>query len=236
MGASKLAKKKNEQVDIQVIERENDELFKELTNKNAEYMVSLNRRLKELGVAKSRRVTAYNEMLKELIELQADAVTARRHFGTVTECAEMIVGGKTLSGDEEEVISPRWMRYLDGALLLGGLFATIYGIGQMSQTANQSQPFGLAQVIGNYIFGGLAMMVLTQYMPKKGQTKGIGKYMFMSIIVMFTWVFVVNLLMAFMPKVLNPIVPGPVLIVIGLSSIALKMYLKKKWDIKGTMF
>lgn len=232
-----MAKSKNSQkeVDLKQIEQENKELFQQLTNKNSEYMVSLNRRLKEMDVAKSVREYHLYEMMKEIIPLQDEAITARRHFGTVTDRAELIVGGKVSQAEEEEP-SPRWMIYLDGALLLGGIFAVIYGIGQMSGQDDPDKAFGLAQIIGNYLFGGWAMLTLTQYMPKQGQTKGLGKYILMSILVMFTWVFVVNLMLAFLPPVINPKVPAPALIIVGLGSIALKMYLKKKWNIQGTMF
>lgn len=236
-----MAKKKKEDQQrprpLQEVEQENRDLFSQLTNKNSEYMVSLNRRLKDQNVPRDRRVRTFNDMLKEIIDLQEDSITARRHYGTVTECADMIISGKVLGlEDSEEEISPRWMIYLDGALMLGGIFAAIYGLGQLTQKGAETAPFGLTQVIGNYLFGGLAMMILSHYMPKKGTTKGLGKYILMSILVMFSWVFVVNLLLAFLPPVLNPVLPAPMLIAIGIGSIILKMYLKNKWNIQGTIF
>lgn len=67
-------------------------------------------------------------MLMNLWIWQAESITARRHYGTVSERAEMIAEQKVNLHKEEET-SPKWLVYLTEHYF-GGLFAAINGIGR----------------------------------------------------------------------------------------------------------
>ncbi len=213
--------------------QENDVLFEQLTNKNKEYMVKLNRKLEEAGFPEDNKILVFNEMLKNIVTEQPNHITARRLYGTATDQASHL----TDSG-QGEVTKPierseTWKIYLDGALLLGGMFAVITGLSYVF--GDQEAGLGLITMILNFLLGGLAVMVITKYAPQPGVKGGFLKYIVATTVTMLIWI----LLMAFgtqlLPDVLNPIIPGPYTLAIGVIAFGAKWYLKKKLNIQGTL-
>ena len=66
------------------LEQENKELYAQLTNKNRDYFFQLDSRLEELSYDSEAKIVIINHMLQETVEFQADAITARKMYGTVT--------------------------------------------------------------------------------------------------------------------------------------------------------
>lgn len=215
------------------IQKENDQLYTQLTNKNQDYIFQLNGRLDEMGYDSTKKEYVFNAMLHEMISAQEESIPAKRIYGTVTEQADNIFGKNVDLPEEEQEKSPTWMLYMDGALLMGGLFGIVNGI---ASWATSGEPVGLLQVIMNFLIGGLAVLVLTKYAPKQGQTKGLFKYIIATIGIMFFWVIVITFVLALIPSVLNPIVPGPVIVGIAVVALLARWYLKRKLDIQGTIF
>lgn len=215
------------------IQKENDKLYTQLNNKNQDYIFQLNSRLDELDYDPKKREYVFNAMLHEMITAQEDSIPAKRIYGTVTEQAGNILGKNVDLPEEEQEKSPTWMLYMDGALLMGGLFGVVNGISAWTSAESQ---VGLFQVIINFLIGGLAVLVLTKYAPKQGQTKGLLKYIVATIAVMFFWVIIITFVLALIPPVLNPIIPGPVIVGIAAVALLARWYLKRKLDIQGTIF
>src|SRR5690625_2290511 len=153
-------KDKEEQLSLEETKAENQELYQQLTNKNEQYIFQLNGRLKELGYDPVAKEYVLNEMLHEIIEAQHSHIPAKKIYGTVMEQADNIVGKDydVPEGDQEK--SPTWMIYLDGALLLGGLFSIVNGIGAYQ---DPSANVGLVQILMNLLFVGLAVFTLNKY-------------------------------------------------------------------------
>lgn len=231
-----MAKKKEQEhkeANFEATKSENQQLYEELTNKNQDYVFQLNSRLEALDYDPIKKEYVLNEMLHEIIKGQRESVPARKLYGTPTERADEILGANVEIPVDDGETSPTWMLYMDGALLLGGLFGIVNGIGSMRST---EVPVGLLQVIMNFVLGGLAMLVLTKYSPKPGQTKGMFKYIAATVGVMLFWVLVLTLILEVLPNALNPTLPSTLVIGIGAVAIAAKWYLKRKLDIKGTLF
>lgn len=232
-------KKENEETEVvedsrtklERAEAENKELYPKLTNKNRDYIFQLDRRLDELGYDYEKKTIVINQMLNETVEFQEDAITARRMYGTVTERANKILGLDVKTQDEKQ--SPTWMRYMDGALILGGLFGVVNGL---SAWRTAEMDVTLIQVIMNYLLGGLAVLVLTKYRPRPGQTKGMFKYIAATVGVMLVWVLWMSFVQLLTPAMLNPIMPPLFVAGLGVASIILRAYLKRKLDIQGTLF
>lgn len=213
--------------------KENDKLYTQLTNKNQDYIFQLNSRLDELDYDPVKKEYVFNDMLHEILAAQKESIQARKIYGTVTEQADNILGKNVDLPEEEQEKSPTWMLYMDGALLMGGLFGLVNGISAWNSADN---PVGLFQVIMNFLIGGLAVLVLTKYAPKQGQTKGLLKYIIATIGVMFFWVLTLTVVLAAIPSVLNPSLPGPVIVGISVVALLARWYLKRKLDIQGTLF
>lgn len=231
-------RKKKEETEVRVltfeeIKQENEAYYAQLTNKNQDYMFQLNNRLDELAYDSVKKEYIFNDMLSEIISAQNAHIPARKIYGTVTEQADNILGKNVSVPGESTEKSPTWMLYMDGALLMGGLFGIVNGIATWRAPAEQ---VGLLQIIMNFLIGGLAVLVLTKYAPKPGQSKGLLKYILATVGVMFSWVIILTFILALIPPVLNPAIPGPVIVGIAAAALISRWYLKRKLNIQGTIF
>lgn len=215
-------------------QQENTLLYDQLTNKNREYMVKLNRKLDEHNFPEGQKAKLFNDMLKNIVEQQANHITARRLYGTVTDQANYLVENPNQNEADNAERSEPWKLYLDGALLVGGIFALIPGISYFF--GNEESGLGIITMILYFLLGGLALMVITKYAPTPGEKGGFLKYIAATTITMIVWVFLMAFGIGAIPEALNPFLPGPFLFVIGGLSLAGKWYLKRKLNIKGTLF
>ena len=221
------------EVTLEDRKRENDALFDQLTNKNREYMMTLNRKLDDAGFPEDNTTLVFNDMLKNIVSQQANHLTARKLYGTATDQARYLTESDhaDMTGPVER--SESWKIYLDGALLLGGMFAVITGISYL--VGNQEAGLGLITMILNFLLGGLAVMVITKYAPQPGVKGGFIKYIVATTITMLTWIILMAFGTAMLPQALNPMIPGSITLVIGVVAFAAKWYLKKKLNIQGTL-
>ncbi|MCD8505667.1 MAG: DUF1129 family protein [Alkalibacterium thalassium] len=221
------------EVTLEDRKRENDALFDQLTNKNREYMMTLNRKLDDAGFPEDNKTLVFNDMLKNIVSQQANHLTARKLYGTATDQARYLTESDhaDMTGPVER--SESWKIYLDGALLLGGMFAVITGISYL--VGNQEAGLGLITMILNFLLGGLAVMVITKYAPQPGVKGGFIKYIVATTITMLTWIILMAFGTAMLPQALNPMIPGSITLVIGVVAFAAKWYLKKKLNIQGTL-
>lgn len=216
------------------IKTENEVLYQQLTKKNQNYLFQLNSQLENLDYDQKKKAYVFNNMLHEIIAGQAVSLTARKIYGKVTDQVDNILGKNVNMNGEDGERSPDKLIYLDGALLMGGLFNLINGLSAMRTDAVEAQ-VGLLQVILNFVLGGLAIMLLTRFVPKPGEKKGFLKYGGATVLVIVSWVTLMALLLTVL-RPINPIMPAPLVLLIGAAGIAAKFYFKKKLDIKGTIF
>lgn len=215
------------------LEQENKELYRQLTNKNKDYFFQLNSRLEELSYDPDKKLVVINHMLQETVEFQEDAITARKMYGTVTERADQILGivPDNLEGDSK--MSPTKHLYLDGALLLGGMFSIITSL---SAGSSNTPPVSLFQLIMNFALGGLVVLILLKYRPDPNQNKGFFKYTLVTVSTIMAWFFAMTFIEMLVPSIINPALPRGLVMGIGALGILARWYFKKKFDIKGTIF
>ncbi|MCC5889700.1 MAG: DUF1129 family protein [Alkalibacterium sp.] len=233
-----MAKKKDTveqepQVTVADKKKENDALFEQLTNKNKDYMVKLNRKLEDSNMSEDNKILIFNDMLKNIVAEQPNHITARKLYGTVTDQARFLIDNN--QGEQVKPVkrSETWKIYMDGALLLGGMFAVITGISYVF--GDQQAGLGLITMILNFLLGGLAVMIITKYAPQPGVKGGFIKYIVATTLTMLVWILLMAFGTALIPQALNPIIPGSITLVIGVLSFAAKWYLKKKLNIQGTL-
>lgn len=215
------------------LEQENEELYEQLTNKNQDYFFQLDSRLQELSYDISDQIIIMNQMLKEAVEFQEDAKTARKVYGTVTERADKIVSGEIESQEEESEVSPPLHLYLDGALLLGGLFSLVNGI---TALRTPEMDVSLLQLIMNFLLGGLVVLILVKYRPDSGEKKGMFQYILVTVATMLVWVYVITAIQMLPASTINPILPDFLVLAIGAGGLFARWRLKEKLNIKGTIF
>lgn len=223
----------NELSNLEQKSQENERLFQQLTNKNREYMVKLNRQLDEGNINEDQKTKIFNDMLKNIVEQQENHITARRLYGTVTDQARYILENPNQEDAESEVRSEPWKLYIDGALLLGGMFAIITGVSYFA--GNNEAGLGLVTMLLNFLLGGLAVMIITKYAPVPGQKGGFLKYIVATTITMLVWILLMSFGALAIPDAINPFIPGPYTLGIGALALLAKWYLKRELNIKGTL-
>lgn len=224
-------KVETQQVDYAV---ENQQLVTQLTKRHEQYMHDLEKSLAKEGVDATKREQVKYTMMTQLIQAQKTGGTARQLFGTVSEQTKVIVtGGK---GNESDV-SPNWKLFLDGALFMGSIFMILSAL---SATANQ---LGIVTLLLNYFLAGAAMLVISKATPQykhntqtqQGKWKPLVIYFLMTGFAMIVWLIGMTGLML-IPTAINPVLPSEVYLVIGLATLALKFYVKRKLNIRGGAF
>lgn len=228
-----------EQTQVQTLtaqREENTQLFTQLTNKNADYMTKLDKRLKEVNYPEDDTTRIFNEMLKIIVEQQNAGITARRLYGTVTERSLEIVEGPQQAGTVYGERSEDWKLYVDGSLMLGGMFALITGLSSVIGNEDSASGMGLITLILNFLVGGAVVLAITKNAPAKGAKGGLLRYILVSVVAMFAWIIVMTASMALIPPSINIMLPGIVNLIIGAAAFLGKWYFKRKYKVNGTLF
>ena len=222
---------------LEQTKNENSVLWSELTKRNEQYMIGLDRALTQANYDEESKHTLYNKMMKELVTNQKSGTTARQLYGTVSECAENVLQRQEATVSSER--SPDWLIALDGGLLLGAIFALISGTSLLTAGENTQPGMGIISLILNFIAGGLSMLIVSKYQPDvnapKGK-KGYFKYIEVLILSMVFWMLAMTATMVLVPPAINISLPATAYLIIGALSFALRVYLKKKFNITGGVF
>lgn len=222
---------------LEQTKNENSVLWSELTKRNEQYMIGLDRALTQANYDEESKHTLYNKMMKELVTNQKSGTTARQLYGTVSECAENVLQRQEATVSSER--SSDWLIALDGGLLLGAIFALISGTSLLTAGENTQPGMGIISLILNFIAGGLSMLIVSKYQPDvnapKGK-KGYFKYIGVLILSMVFWMLAMTATMVLVPSAINISLPATAYLIIGALSFALRVYLKKKFNITGGVF
>ena len=208
-------------------------LRSQLTKKNEQYILQLERSLKEAQVSKAKITSTLEEMLPVLVEKQKKGLTARQLFGTVTQQTQSVLEGPK---KDPTVKSPDWQIAVDGGLLVGGLFALVTGVTLM--LSSEAQAMGLFTLLINFIAGAFVMLAISKNAPKfdnpKGQ-RGYIRYLVVSTVAMMAWLLLVVVSQQYIPSVINFVMSYEWYLLIGAAALAGKFYLKKKLNIVGSV-
>lgn len=211
------------------MQQENEKLYQQLTNKNEDYMVKLNRQLDKYGYEESQKIAIVNQMLPVIVEEQANHNLARSIYGSPTEAVAKM--NQQSEQPREVEPSPTWQRYLDGSLLIAGVFMIISAISQYIGTQTQ---VGLISLLVLLSLGGAVVILISQYAPDENN-KGFLKYILVSTVTLSVLMFFYATLEMIIPRHIN-ILFGPQLAsAIGAGLLTLKWFIKSKLNIRGNI-
>ena len=217
------------------------DMFNQLTKKNQQFIVSVERQIRG-ELATDVEGVVFKEIAETLIQGQEDSHTAKYIYGTPTELAQVIREQKLQKSEIlSEERSSDLLVGIDGALFLGSLFTMLTGLSMVAaKNPNGTEGYmGIITVFINYFVAGLAMLATSKYLPRpdapKGK-KGYGKYFLVSILSMLMWFFVVSGSNFALPRVINPVLPGVIYMMLGGVTFVLRYFLKKHYNIKGGIF
>lgn len=232
---TKLEETNTENKTLEEKQVENANLWKQLTKRNEQYMMGLDKILTQASFDEERKEKKYYQMMTELLASQKAGRTARQLYGTVSECAETILKQE----EDSPSRSSDFLIALDGGLLLGSIFALISGVTLLTSKQENALGMGIISLIVNYIVGGIAMLIISKYTPDnnapKGK-KGYGKYILATTLAMLLWMMTMTLTTGLIPISINIPLSPYIYIVIGAIGFAAKMYVKKRYRITGSIF
>lgn len=216
---------------------ENAELWRQLTKRNEQYMINLDKILSQANFEEAKKADIFHGMMAEMVAAQKTGRTARQMYGTVSECAENL-----LQRGEENTPPKRsadWLIWLDGGLLIGSIFALISGVTLYTNPEQGTAGTGVISLIMNFLVGGLAMMIISKYMPNPNAPKGergYGKYILSTVVAMLLWMLLMTLTNVYIPASINRALPALAYVIIGAVGMGVKILLKRKYRITGGLF
>lgn len=214
---------------------ENRELEKQLTKRNQQYIFDLKKSLEAANLSEEEKAIALHEILPVLVKEQKGGRTARQLFGTVSERTEAI-----LNKPEEVKETKPVMMWLDNTLLILGIFGIMMGI--MGLFARDSaQVYGIITFISMAMVGGWVFYIMYKYMYQyerpgadKSQRPKMWKIMLILMGSFFLWIATIAVT-SLLPKSINIVLNPIILAIIGAAAIGLRYYLKKKYNIVGSL-
>lgn len=216
------------------------DVFDQLTKKNQQFLISLDRQLHdELHYQVQEK--AYKEIAETLLEGQDQSQTAKQIYGTPTELAKVIrEQGLHPENHDTPERSSDLLLGIDGGLFLGSLFTLVTGTTMMMRNAEVNGALvGILSIIINYILAGFSMLATAKNLPNphapKGK-KGYAKYFIISVLSMFAWFILVSMSSVMLPRVINPVLPGYIYLLIGAATLAYRYYFKRRYQVKGGVF
>lgn len=215
--------------------------FDELTAKNQQFMLSIDKKLvDQLHYEVQGRV--YSEMVDTLIDGQSTSQTARQIYGTPTETALVILEQEFPNPENAPIKrSPDWQVAIDGGLILGSLFTFITGISMMNSAEEVTSTafMGLTTLIINYIVAGFAMLMTSKVMPDLDAPKGerkLWRYFGVSILSMLGWFLIVSASAVLLPPALNPTFSATTYMVIAAITFGARFLFKRHYNVQGGVF
>lgn len=191
---------KKEEVTSQIYSADTDDLSKKLSNKNAEYVFKLNKRLLDDGFKEEEAKEVIDGMLPEMIDNQIKGIPANQLYGPVTQKAKEIAHPV-----KKPKKTPFWGLWIDTALLFFALFGLLYGVVALTskKTDPNNQTGILTLIVLSLMWGALLTWFNNQMRMPKSERPGWGKtigYLALGLVLMFVFLGA----MAFVPTTINP--------------------------------
>lgn len=227
--------------DDQVKTESPEVLRTKLSNKNSDYVFRLQKELEKQGKLSSEEAAAkVNELLPEIVVAQRHGQPANGLY----MASPVIKAGQILHPEVKPKTIydiPFWQRAVDNVLLWVALFMGMYGLLGLFNTKNTSGQNGILSTLVMSIFFGLFMAKYYEWiMPRDKQGKSV-KISWMKIVGLFVLLFVamvIILAISNLPflKLINPVLPGVVYLIIAAVAFGGRYLFRKKYDITTAAF
>lgn len=217
-----------------------EELRKQLSNKNADYVFRLQKELEKQGKLSTDEAAAkVNELLPEIVIAQGHGQPANGlYMASPSIKANQILNPEVKPKTIADI--PFWQRAVDNSLFWLAIFMGVYGLLGVFNAQNQGEQNGVLTIASVGIILGLFMAKYNEWlMPKR-----VGNKLKMSwlriiattvvlLVALVAWMWILQL-----PgiRVINPILPGYVYIIVAAIAYGIRYLLRKKYGITGSAF
>ncbi|WP_125710147.1 DUF1129 domain-containing protein [Companilactobacillus zhongbaensis] len=225
-------KERQEQIAEKINSADADELRKQLSNKNEEYVFKLNKFLTEDDFTEAEAKESIDAMLPEIIENQIKGIPANQLYGPVSKKA-----GDIAHPVKPKKKTPFWALAIDTSLLFFALFGVLYGIvGLTSKDKTAQNQTGIITLILLAAMWGVLLTWFNLQMRKpKSERPGllitIG-YMGAGLVIMFVFLG----LMQFVPTTINPPLDGVVYLILAVVAYGGRFFYRRYMGIKTRSF
>lgn len=217
------------------IQKANEEFLGKLTHKNNQYIRQVDKFLGAEGWTEEKRSRHLFMILPAIIKAQAEGQPARRLLGTPNAYVYKLLHGDKPQGVQAEEMSPDWQVFVDGSLLLGGLFALVSGVTSLFNPG-KAQVMGIISLLINFIVGGLMLLILNKNMPSldpsSKKKQGWIRYIIVSAISATLWVLLISLSQSAVPASINPVLPPIAYILIAIAAFVGKYFFKRHFNVR----
>lgn len=230
--------KKQSEVDAKDEELKNEDpkvLRQKLSNKNQDYVFRLEKELQRQGsLSREEAVAMTDGLLSEIVIAQRHGQPANGLY----MAAPQIKAEEMLHPEQKPVETPFWQRAVDGALLYLAIFVGIFGVIALFETKQpQNSQMGILTLASVGILMGIFMVKYNDWiMPKNGKRIGMAKLILSGLgiaAVLFVWIWILSLPVV---RVINPVLPGAVDIVIAAIAYGARYLFRRHYHITGSSF
>ena len=143
-----------------------------------------------------------------------------------------------LHPEQKPVETPFWQRAVDCALLYLAIFVGLFGVIALFETKQpQNSQMGILTLASVGILMGVFMVKYNDWvMPKNGQRIGLPKLLLSGLgiaVALFIWIWILSLPAI---RVINPVLPGAVDIVIAAIAYGARYLFRQHYHITGSSF
>lgn len=223
---------KQEEIDKQIDTMSAQEISAGLSKRNADYVFQLRKSLSDAGYSEQKIDTEMALILPEIMKAQRRGTPANKLYGGPTVKAYAIT-----HKPKPVKKTPFWQKSLDSGLMFLGILTLMNGImSYFAKAKNSTGATGILSMVVISVVFGLAFTEMNDLMrlPKSKRPKmwKMVAYMVGLLVVAM----VVLSLTFFVPKVINPVLPVPVLLVLGAAAFGVRYLLRRYLHITESFF
>jgi len=205
-----------------------------LTKRNAEYMYRFNKALEKTKLTPERKSEAVQSMVNELIEGQKSGKTGKNTYGDIDERVKLVVEGPqkpdSLFGGRDY-----WPNMIYNALTFFMIFNLMFGLIYFfsPKMMTSSQPVGITAITVSALVAGFALPVMPRVFDPKIKHRYNGWMRTLLVVLVFIVWMVLFFSAQLLPPVINPILQPKPSIALGLISIAIMLWMRRHYNIRG---
>lgn len=211
--------------------------LQKLSKKNQEFIHTATQQFIKDGKSDAEIKAILEEAIPRILEEQPKGNTARSLYGTPTQWAHSFIEKEQYEKEHPKENDDPKLMILDSALFITGLFAAISALTNL--LSDQSASYGLITLLLVGAVGGLSFYLMYHYIYQYyGADADTSKrppfWKSFLVILASTLVWLAVFFVSFLlPSAINPSLSPLALILIGAGLLALRYFLKKRFNIKS---
>ncbi|MFD0896792.1 DUF1129 domain-containing protein [Loigolactobacillus binensis] len=207
----------------------------ELTKRNQDYLFHLKKALAETKLTPEKQQAAIDDMVPQMLAAQKKGQTARQLYGTVAERVTAIIEGPKADPNAPQ---NKWLLMMDSSLMVFMVFNLMYGLMFLfsSRSKVQTGQAGILSEVILAVVAGYGIMMMQSTFAVRGSKRPPIWRLIMYGVIFFIVLTGTYTLVMLIPGPLNANLPATVYIVIGAVTLAARLYLKRRFNIKNTVF